>query len=323
MNRLTFETIVQDYIQEKKAIGNKFTKAEQTLKRVVALQNEIDKNKPILSRALFMRWAEKTSWEKPINQSTRLSVLRGLSKYMIRHNYQAVFIPVRYVPYREYEYLPYIFSDGELGRILKAVDNWAFECDSFHARMEFPLVIRLLIGSGLRISETLSIEKDHLDLKTNTLFLNKTKNQSERIIPIADSLGEKLTSYREKTSFIPAFSSSRWLFPNPEGEPYYSGTFYQFFRKMLWKVDIPHRGKGKGPRLHDLRHTYAVRVITNWVRNGYDVTTSLPYLAIYMGHSGIKASQHYLRLTKDMYPDLLGMVGNCYSWIIPEVVCEE
>jgi integrase/recombinase XerD len=73
---------------------------------------------------------------------------------------------------------------------------------------------------------------------------------------------------------------------------------------------------------HDLRHTYAVRVLNKWVRDGKNLTTALPYLAIYMGHEGLKACQHYLRLTAVMFPELIRTVEKEYGWIIPEAYHE-
>jgi integrase len=74
--------------------------------------------------------------------------------------------------------------------------------------------------------------------------------------------------------------------------------------------------------LHDLRHTFAVRVLNKWVRDGKNLTTALPYLAIYMGHEGLKACQHYLRLTAVMFPELIRTVEKEYGWIIPEAYHE-
>ncbi len=74
--------------------------------------------------------------------------------------------------------------------------------------------------------------------------------------------------------------------------------------------------------MRDLRHTYAVRVLNRWVQAGNNLTTALPYLAIYMGHEGMKASEHYLRLTTTMFPELVQAVENTYGWIIPEAYHE-
>jgi integrase len=319
MSETTFKSIVHEYIEEKRTVGNKFKKAEQTLNRIMSLQNEIDNGKPILSKELLKTWAQKTSWESDTNRSIRISVLRGLSSYMIRQGYQAVVIPRKYAACAGYNYIPYIFTDKELGNLLKAIDQYSEECTWIYHRLGFPVVFRLLIGSGLRITETLAIKKSDYYLAEQSILLKKTKNQKERIIPIAESLAQRIDNYIKETEKLPTFYSSDLLFPNPVGEQYSSGRFYCFFRKFLWQAGIPHRGRGYGPRLHDLRHTYAVRLINKWVLNGKNLTTCLPYLAIYMGHSGLKASEHYLRLTTQMFPELLSKVNHYYSWVIPEV----
>ena len=319
MSETTFKSIVHEYIVEKRAVGNKFKKAEQTLNRIISLQNEIDNGEPILSKELLETWAQKTSWENDSNRSGRLSILRGLSNYMIRQGFQAVVIPKKYTAYSDYNYIPYIFTDKQLGNLLKAIDQYSEGGNWIYHQLEFPVVFRLLIGSGLRITETLAIQKNDYYSSERSILLKKTKNKKERIIPIAESLILRIDNYIEETEKLPDFVSSELLFPNPDGMQYSSGRFYYFFRKFLWQAGIPHRGRGYGPRLHDLRHTYAVRVINKWVLNGKNLTTCLPYLAIYMGHSGLKASEHYLRLTTQMFPELLAKVNHYYSWVIPEV----
>ncbi len=322
-NERTFPTVVAEYIEEKRAMGIKFEKAAMILKTICLLQEETDKGIPVLSRKLFERWSQQTTWETQTNRSQRISVLRGLSIYMIRLGYPAVPVPVRFSPCREYGYTPYIFSDEELGKILRVVDESCNEEPVTQLEKELPIIFRLLIGCGFRITETLNIRRDDIDLEDMTILLRKTKNMKERIVPIADSLNERLQVYLGRTELIPGYFDSGLLFQNGHGKPHEGSSVYIKFREYLWKAGIPHGGRGKGPRLHDLRHTYAVRVMNKWVRDGHNLTTSLPYLAIYMGHSGLKASQHYLRLIVQMYPHLLGMVDDCYGWVIPEVQHEE
>lgn len=318
-----FPAIVAQYIEEKRAMGFKFEKSAQILRTICLLQEETDMGRPILSKELFVRWAQQTSWETLGNRTQRISVLRGLSNYMIRIGNTAVPIPVRFSPCKEYEYSPYIFSDEQLGKILRAVDESCSEESVSQLEKELPLIFRLLIGCGLRATETLNIRRDDVDLEGMTILLKKTKNMKERIIPIAASLNERLRAHLERPAMLLGYSDSGLLFQNEQGKPHSINLLYWKFREYLWKAGIPHGGRGKGPRLHDLRHTYAVRIMNKWVRDGHNLTTSLPYLAIYMGHSGLKASQHYLRMISQMHPHLLGMVDDCYGWVIPEVQHEE
>lgn len=314
----TFADVVHEYIREKRATGCGFTKGAQTLRRIVELQRETDGPRPRLSQELVQRWIEKTAWESETNRSGRISVLRGLGMFMTRMGYDAVVIPARIAPSKDYAYTPYIFSERELGRVLGGVDRLCAESVSPHSKLVFPVVFRILIGCGTRIGETLRIEKKDLDSETGSLVLRNTKNHKERLIPMAASLTERCRAYVMSTQSIRRFADSPWLFSKHDGTPYSACSAYTMFREALYTAGISHGGRGKGPRLHDLRHTFAVRVLNKWVGDGKNLTTALPYLAIYMGHEGLKASQHYLRLTTAMFPELVRTVEQQYGWVIPE-----
>jgi integrase/recombinase XerD len=314
----TFTNVVADYIQEKQATGCHFAKGAQVLSRIVHLQKESDGGAPRLSVDLVNRWIEKTPWESETNRHQRICVLRGLGVFMTRMGYEAVAVPRRLAALADYAYIPHIFYERELRGLLETVDRLSQSGISSHSDLVFPLVFRILIGCGTRITETLRIEKKDVELESGTLLLLNTKNGKERIIPMAGSLTQRCRVYAAKSRFIRGFSSSPWFFPNSEGTPYNSGSLYAVYRKALHLAGISHGGRGKGPRLHDLRHTFAVRVLNRWVREGKNLTTALPYLAIYMGHEGLKASQHYLRLTAAMFPQLISTVEKEYGWVIPE-----
>lgn len=313
-----FARVVDDYIKEKRATGYRFEKEAQVLQRIVRLQNEVDENLPILSTKLANRWVEKTTWENETNRNHRISVLRGLSDYMVRVGCDACVVPMYLAPLRDYAYRPYIFSEQELGLILGSIDRLCETGISKRSNLVFPIVFRILIGCGTRITETLHIEKRDVDLENETIFLRHTKNAKERVIPVAPSVVKNCLAYLKKCRSGQRLDSSPWFLPNKDGVPYSSGTVYTVFRSALRSAGIAHRGRGKGPRVHDLRHTYAVRVLNKWVLEGKHLTTALPYLAAYMGHEGLKASQHYLRLTATMFPELIRTVERKYGWVIPE-----
>jgi integrase len=250
----TFAQIVDDYVQEKRAIGHRFDKSSRTLRRIVDIQEEIDHGAPCLSRDLVERWIEKTPWESETNRNHRISDLRGLGAYMVRMGYDAIIVPKHLAIVKDYAYTPYIFSDRELGSLLGTVDQLCATGISAHSDLVFPVVFRILIGCGSRITETLQVEKRDFDVKNGTLSLRRTKNRKERIIPMAESLVRRCQEYVCNSESIRSFNSSPWFFPNKKGIPYYSGTAYDLYRKALRLSGISHGGRGKGPRLHDLRH---------------------------------------------------------------------
>jgi integrase len=232
--------------------------------------------------------------------------------------YEAVAVPWRLAPQARHAYIPYIFSEKELGAVLSTVDRLCEKGVSSHSDLVFPLVFRILIGCGTRITETLRIQKKDVEADGATLRLLNTKNRKERLIPVAESLAQRCRLYARDCQLVRGFGSSRWFFPNAQGGAYSSGTLYAFFRKVLRLSGISHGGRGRGPRLHDLRHTYAVRVLNRWVQEGKQLSTALPLLAIYMGHQGLEGSEHYLRLTATMFPHLVSTVEKEFGWVIPE-----
>lgn len=171
----SFQQIVDAYIVEKRSIGLKFDKGAQVLRRIVALQMQLDRGVPLLSRKTVETWTEKTPWESEVNRSHRICIIRGLGKYMVGMGYTAYIVPDRLAPFQDYIYAPYISSDKELGLLLASVDALCKQTPSEHASLVFPLLFRMLVGCGLRITEALSIEKQDVDLENGTLLLLNAK----------------------------------------------------------------------------------------------------------------------------------------------------
>ena len=93
-------------------------------------------------------------------------------------------------------------------------------------------------------------------------------------------------------------------------------TVYRRFRQYLQCADIPHTNAG--PRVHDFRHSFAVKCLKKWALEGEDLTNLLPYLAAYMGHSDFRGTQYYLRLTADLYPHIIDRLEVEFGYVIPE-----
>lgn len=98
-----------------------------------------------------------------------------------------------------------------------------------------------------------------------------------------------------------------------------AATCYKKFRDILFSAGIPHGGRGKGPRLHDTRHSFAVHSLRHMINQGMDIYVSLPYLSVYLGHKSIVATENYIRLTAEAYPELAALVNKYTGHVIPEV----
>ncbi len=180
-----------------------------------------------------------------------------------------------------------------------------------------PVLFRFLYSTGVRISEALNLVLNDVNVDSGTVTIRAAKNMKDRLIPMADSLTKRILSFAN--GFHRYSDGGMWLFPG-----YHNGTMgqmdkstaYNHFRDYLVMAGIPHTAVG--PRIHSFRHGFAVKCLKKWVLAGNDLTVMLPYLSAYMGHSDFRATQYYLRLTSDLYPEIVRRVEAEFGYVIPE-----
>ena len=320
MINIKFESLFSDdikgFIEEKRSIGYKYQKGCKELKRFDKFVLENYHTETILTKEIVMEWTKKSPYEKDNTQYRRISLLRGLGKYMVAIGKEAYIYPKQQNKISRYQYTPYIFSEDEVQKLFTASDNYPSSQASPYIHLLIPCLMRLLYGSGLRISEALNLKIQDIDFDEGNIYIYNAKFKKERILPIAGSIINRLAEY---SKIIVSYNyPNDWLFPSPLYDNHYnSSTIYKIFRKLLKTAGIPHTGEG--PRLHDIRHTFAVHRLKKWVLENQDLNNCLPYLSIYMGHQDLRGTQHYLRLTSDMYPNLIYKLENLEPSIIPEV----
>lgn len=310
---------MESFIQEKKSVGYKFQKGAATLKRFDTLITQKGLQERKLTKELIMLWTEKSPNEANATRCGRISIARGFAQYMVRLGYVAHIYPISTVTINRYSYIPYIFSKNEIKIIFHACDHYQISDCSPNRHLILPLLFRILYGCGLRISEALNLTYEDVDLEHGTLFIRNAKFGKERIVPMAGSLTERCRIYKEELNSNKV--SNNFLFPSPYGGQYKYSTIYTLFRGILWESGISHTGKG--PRVHDIRHAFSVHCLKKWVLKGKDLTNLLPYLSAYLGHVDLRGTQHYLRLTADLYPDIITKVEQSFSSLIPEVTYYE
>lgn len=320
---IVYESILGEliigYIEEKRAVGYKFLKGSSLLKQFDTLVFSKNLRKKKLPKDLVLLWIKKRANETDSTRSGRVSIVRGFAKYMVRLGYEAYIVPPNAINIARYSYVPYIFSEVEMKEIFQVCDSYPVSDVSPNRHLILPLLLRILYGCGLRISEALNLKCDDVDLKHGTLFIRDTKFGKERIVPMAETLTERCRQYAVKVHSYK--NNNPFFFPSPYGGHYSESTIYKLFRAILWEAGISH--SGKGPRLHDLRHSFSVHCLKKWVLNKEDLTNLLPYLSAYLGHADLRGTQHYLRLTADLYPEIVASVEQSFSSLIPEVSSHE
>jgi integrase len=134
---------------------------------------------------------------------------------------------------------------------------------------------------------------------------------------MSEELAERMCAYIEKIALL--YSESEWLFPARGGGKMSKVVIYPWFRKFIAQAGVQHYGRGKGPRVHDFRHTFAVHSLRQMEENGLDLYAALPILSAYLGHSHISATERYLRMTSQVYPHILEQTRRAFGEIIESV----
>ena len=146
------------------------------------------------------------------------------------------------------------------------------------------------------------------------------KNGTERIVPLSESVSKACEEYRAlRRTRIGNKRVCELFFVKNNNTHCSQGAAYKAFRDILRIAGIPHGGKGTGPRLHDLRHTFACHSLTQMIKMGIDLYQAMPLLSTYLGHRTIESTEKYVRLTAEMHPGLLKDVEDICKFVFPRI----
>lgn len=178
--------------------------------------------------------------------------------------------------------------------------------------------MRLLYSSGLRAGEACGLRKADVDLDGGVLTIRHAKNDKDRAVPMHAAMASRMRAFARAAQLEhPQYGAHELFWSLPEGRPLGTRYVYGFFREALWGAGISHGGRGKGPRVHDLRFTFACHRLRGWVEAGDDVNALMPYLATYMGHADTRCTEYYLRLTAELFPGMVSRVERECGWMVP------
>lgn len=196
---------------------------------------------------------------------------------------------------------PHIYSRDELRRLLDpaAVEisrRGAVQLDA----LTFRTLLLLLYGAGLRVGEAMRLTLADVDLTEAVLTIRATKFYKSRLVPVGSHLASVLASYVRQRSGL-AQGEDSFLLTNQDGTRLASSTVHAAFDTLRRIAGVQGAAGGrKVPRLHDLRHSFAVHSLTDWYRQGADVQRLLPVLSTYLGHSDLEGTKVYLSMTPEL-----------------------
>lgn len=309
-----FKELLDDFIEYKRSLGFKYENERENFRRFSEYTSQHKVKDKCLSRELVLGWTARKKGESVKTWEHRASNSRQFALFLQNRGYEA-YTPIKHYKVRRDEYVPYIFTHEEVRRFFQAVDTIKPHPKTIkhHA---FPLLFRLLYCCGLRISEVCRLKISDVDFFRGTLFISASKFNQDRLVPMSASLASMFIKYHDLFN-LNNRTGDRY-FRNKSGTPLKHDYVYREYRKLLWRAGISHGGKGKGPRLHDFRHTFCVHTLARQALEEVDLYTALPILSVYLGHKSVAATQRYLRLTTEAYPALIERVSKTCAFVIPE-----
>ena len=283
------------YLLMRRGFGYRYENEEKSLRNFVAYMEA--KQATVITRKLAMAWiiqAERTSWP------SRLSAVRGFAKHLSNIEPLTETPPAGVFPSPKRR-RPYIYTEAEIARLLDATLRWGL-AESINRRT-YHCLFGLLAATGMRLGEAIGLGCTDVDLETGVLTLRETKGGKERLVPLHASTTLALADYAACRDDYRACRTSPWFFVLRGGQrlrpQYPERVFVGVARRIGLRDSELH---SLGPRLHDLRHSFAVNTILRWYRAGEEIERLLPTLTTYLGHSKIRDTYWYLSAC----PELMG-----------------
>lgn len=313
-NRSFFSEDIQKYINLKRSLGVKFQTGNKILLSFDMFAAEHFPEATKITADLFNDWCAILHDFSPTVRRRWMSVVRNFCLYLSRF-IPRVFIPdILTFPADHRPINPFIYSEQDISRLICAAGS----LQHYHHRPLRPQTIRLAIillyTTGLRRGELLRLKISDFDPREKTLFIKDTKFRKSRIVPLSLSVFNEIIDYldlryRKK---LPIEIDSPLILNSRDNRAYSNTAFRLTFFVLCSELNIFTR-KGKTPRIHDLRHTFAVKALQRWYENNEDVQAKLPLLSTYMGHISINSTHYYLQLIEGIRSEASERFYECFG----------
>lgn len=288
--------VVAAYVTHRQAMGMRFHTEARILRSFSRLSEDVTMQEITADQLLaFLVGTGPITryWER------KHSALGGLYRFAVARGYVDHSPLPRTVPQPAQAFVPYIYSHEELRRLLDAVaandhPRCRIDPDTFRA------ILLLLYGAGLRISEALALTLTDVDLDAGVLCIRESKFYKSRLVPIGDDLLRILAPYAARRRQHAGAASPFFVSRGGSAVTRQNAEMAFCRLRVLANVVREAADARHQPRLHDLRHAFAVHRLVSWYRDGADVQRLLPKLSTYLGHVHIVGTQRYLTLTPEL-----------------------
>jgi site-specific recombinase XerD len=310
---MRLSSVVETYIAHKRSLGMLFNTDAVRLRAYVKAMGDVDirRVRSVAVRQFLYGVGPVTAY-----WFSKYHSLNPFYRYAIAHHHVSKNPLPLTKPCEPARFEPYIYTNQDMRRLIDAVDSrhrYVWILDPYTVRM----LLLLLYGTGLRISEALRLNLNDFDVENRVLTIHETKFFKSRFVPVSEDLGRVLREYLDRQWPAERRTPTSPLLRMQEYERIKRQTAELVFKRLREKAAVLRPSTARyQPRLHDFRHTFAVVRLVTWYREGKNVQRLLPHLTTYLGHLRIMETQRYLTMTTE----LLEQASLCFErYARPEV----
>ncbi len=286
----TLAKALTDYLNLRTSLGFKLNDARKALPKFVAFLNRHGAR--FITTRLAVQWAVAPQTAKKGYWAQRLSMTRGLAKYLSGLDARTEIPPAGILPYGNRRRKPHIYTRDEVCQLLRATLA-SRRAHKIHAHT-YATIFGLLPATGLRLSEALNLDDADVDLNAGLLSIRGSKWRKSRLVPIHSATVQKLALYRRTRNRVHSKRNTSAFFILDNGARPRVLAVERKYLRVARRIGLRGPPGTKGPYLHDFRHSFAVNTLLRWYRSGMDVERHLPELATYLGHSHVAYTYWYL-----------------------------
>ncbi|MEU1601481.1 tyrosine-type recombinase/integrase [Streptomyces sp. NPDC005708] len=291
---------LQEYLAVRRAMGFKMERHEKLLTQFAdyLAQHRV----PTLTIEHALAWATSPSSADPRWWAARLSMVRGFAVHLNALDPVHQVPPPGLIPHGSRRTVPHIYTSHEIGTLIRAAGHLSFPLRAG----TYQTLIRLLASTGMRVGEAIRLDREDLDDNLGLLTVRGTKFGKSRQLPLHPTATAGLQEYlRLRDRLLPQPSTNALLLSTRGFRLRYERV-WDTFHRVLGQAELTSRSPASSPRIHDLRHTFAVTTLLDWYRDGSDVQAMLPRLSTYLGHADPKHTYWYLSAA----PELLALAAD-------------
>jgi integrase/recombinase XerD len=289
-----------EYLQLRRNLGYRIRAVASALRSFVAFAE--CENASYITTDLALRWAQEPLHAQPATWASRLQMVRRFAIWLSASDRRTEVPSAGLLPHRYRRKRPYIYSDAEIKKLIRAA--WRLPSPTGLKGRTYSTIFGLLAVTGMRISEALALDRDDVDLGEGILRIQRTKFGKSRLVALHESTRQILAEYARERDRVVRRPATAAFFLLERGTRATEWSTRYNFAKVSREVGLRSPGKGcghgHGPRLHDMRHRFAVCTLLNWYRAGIDVEREIPKLATYLGHVHVNETYWYIEAVPEL-----------------------